>query len=307
MESKKSGEKQTKGRGRSVGETAGKPDPKIGAERGAKSYPAQPTLDFLHSMMLSGKTDRVEELDCITVKFFPGNMIEVLYEVRKDPQGASIMMTASAFSAFLRERKVEHAKVHEGTEAVGFRNKMLKRLLISTPMDVPGIRRVMALTQPLEAKKIMSYSQKELQAHGMNVPEGVLAFWNKTPSSVKEEMDRYQEFVDPDADPWTHRLDMLTAEASMKRVETEERKAKKALGASAVATGGSSSSVSAGAKSSGKKSLSWAEQEAKDAKKLARLKEEIAKANESKGSASSKVDDSGKTEEEDDAEGEEAL
>jgi len=245
MESKKSGEKRGKGAVRlNTGEVKSNDpgDQKEGRGGAVKfTYPAQPSLDFSNSMMLDGKNDKVEELDCITVKFFPGKMMEITYEVRSDPLGGPIKMSPSAFAAFLRKKKAEKAKEHEGTEAVGYRNKMMKRILVAAPPDIPGVRAAMALALPPLAATVMGFTQHELQSHKLNSPEEVLSYWNKAPSGTKEEMDRLQEAVLPGAKPWTERLDEMTAEATSKRMKAEAKKVAKTFNAPLVVSGGSES------------------------------------------------------------------
>lgn len=195
-----------------------------------------PTLDFQHKMMLDGKKDRVDGLNCITVKFFPHNLQEVTYTVIDPMTGDERSMTTSQFQSFLMKTKKESKKEHEAEAAKGFYTKVLRRTLVNIgDSNVEHVRVVQAGQIPKAANIVLEKTQEQMKASKLNDQMGILAHWAKMPPEVVATMNAWQKEVNPAlALSWEENLKRLVYHAKEDEANRAKKKAAKALGSTAA-------------------------------------------------------------------------
>lgn len=187
---------------------------------------SQPTLDFQRKMMLDGKKDKVEGLECVIVRFYPANLQEVMYVVRNEDDSTT-EMTTSAFQSYMQKKKKGTKEEHERLASKGFYAKVMKRCLIDIGEDsVENVRAVNAGKIPKAAATILGRTQEEVKLAKLNDQKNILAHWTKMPEAVKVEMNEWQKRLLPDSDvSWTENI----ANLYLQMEEEEKAKLQKRL------------------------------------------------------------------------------
>jgi hypothetical protein len=199
----------------------------------------QPTLDFKHRMMLEGKKDRIDGLECINVKFFAHGMQEVTYIVRNEDDTMKTL-TTTEFLSFMAKKNKESKSEHEITASKGYYAKVLKRTLVNIGEDsVEKVRAVMAGPIPKAAANILAKTQEECKLAKLNEQRGILAHWAKMPQHVFDEMDKWQAGVNPDLQlSWAGNLHALIQVERLEEEQKAHKKLAKELGKTSSAGNG---------------------------------------------------------------------
>jgi len=188
----------------------------------------QPTLDDKHRFMLGGKNDKVKQLRCITVKFFPDNLQEVTYVV-EDDNGNLNEMSTSEFQMYRNRlsRKVEEEE--EVKSAKGFVMKLKKRTFLECPDDsVEIVRMVQGTEMPSPAEKMMSLTQEQMKTKGFNDEFTNLKHWLGMNEEIQKKMNLFQKKIYPSFEKsWTDMIIEKVAEFNEKERLSMEKKAKK--------------------------------------------------------------------------------
>lgn len=188
-----------------------------------------PLLDHSNHYMLNGKKDRVKGLISINVRFYPGSQCEITYEVDRDGNGSTEMLSVSTFQAMIRQRKLESGEEFGDKLAKGFVRKLQKRLLINVPetqeIDENWMRTIQASKMPRPAKQLLELTQKETAEKGLSTNDDIIRYMVRLPKTAQDLMDGFQVVVDPTAKPnaWSSNVASLNLDL-IARVEAAAAK-----------------------------------------------------------------------------------